>query len=350
MKALFLAGGLGTRLRPLTNDLPKPMAPVMGKPLLELTIANLKKHGIDEIVLSTCYKPHKIKEYFGDGEKFRVKINYLSEDMPLGTAGAVKNAQGFFNETFLVFNADILSDIDLSALVAFHKEKGALATIWVTRVDNPSAYGVIECDPDGYITAFKEKPKPHESRSNLINAGVYVFEPELLDYIPSGRAVSIERETYPLLLEKGAKMTVYSDSFYWLDLGTHAKYLQAHRDIMKGIFRIDGLDYNQNRQYISKSAQIDRKAKLIEPVYIGENVTIGPDAVVGPETVLGAGSEVGRGAAVVGSIAWDRVVIQEGATVRNSILMSNCKVDRNSHWSNAILGENINQPLMINVR
>jgi len=164
MKALFLAGGLGTRLRPITNDLPKPMVPIMGKPLLERNIERLKSFGIDEIVLSTCYKPHKIDKYFEDGKKFGVKINYITEESPLGTAGAIKNAEDFLGDTFLVFNADILSDIDIADMIRFHKEKGALATIAVTRVDNPSAYGVIEHDDDSFITAFKEKPQPHESK------------------------------------------------------------------------------------------------------------------------------------------------------------------------------------------
>jgi len=161
MKALFLAGGLGTRLRPLTNNLPKPMVPIMGKPLLERNIENLKRFGIDEIVLSTCYKPAKIQKYFGDGSRFGVKISYICEDEPLGTAGAIKNAERFFNDTFLVFNADILSDFDISEMIKYHREKGALATIAVTQVDNPSTYGVIEHDENGFITAFKEKPKPN---------------------------------------------------------------------------------------------------------------------------------------------------------------------------------------------
>lgn len=166
MKALFLAGGFGTRLKPITNDLPKPMVPIMGKPLLERNIENLKKHGVDEIVLSTCYKPYKIEEHFEDGKKFGVKISYISEDVPLGTAGAIKNAQRFFDDTFLVFNADILSDIDISEMIRFHKEKGALATIAVTKVDNPSAYGVIEHDENGFIAACKCQDKNDQKEEN----------------------------------------------------------------------------------------------------------------------------------------------------------------------------------------
>lgn len=347
MKALFLAGGFGTRLRPITNELPKPMVPVMGKPLLELNIQNLKKHGIDEIVLSTCYKPHKIKNYFKDGEKFGVKISYISEDVPLGTAGAIKNAQEFFDDTFLVFNADILSDIDISDMIRFHKEKGALATIAATQVDNPSAYGVIEHDDNGFITAFIEKPQPHESNSNLINAGIYIFEPELLNEIPSGRPVSIERETYPLLLEKGYKIALYDKCSYWLDLGTPGKYLKVHKDILKGNVEIGPHSFKKEKKYISKTAKIHHNAKIIGSVYIGENVQINSNAVIGPDTVLCDNSTVGIGAKVLGSVVWDNATVGSGATVVNSVIMSNCRVDRYSEEFNSILTKESSYPIAV---
>ncbi len=347
MKALFLAGGLGTRLRPITNDLPKPMVPIMGKPLLERNIENLKNHGVDEIVLSTCYKPHKIERYFEDGRKLGIKISYISEDIPLGTAGAIKNAQSFFNDTFLVFNADILSDIDISEMIRFHKEKGALATIAVTQVDNPSAYGVIEHDENGFITAFKEKPQPHETSSNLINAGVYVFEPQLLDEIPSGRAVSIEREIYPQLLQKGYKLAVYNRCSYWLDLGTPDKYLRAHKDVLKGAVRIGNHDFSKNPRYISETARIGNSVKILDPVYIGNNVEIGSFATVGPNTVLCHNSSVGMGAKVIGSVVWDHVRIGSGASIVNSVVMSKCKVERNIEEYNAILTEDFIYPMAI---
>ena len=340
MKALFLAGGLGTRLKPITNELPKPMVPVMGKPLLERNIKNLKKHGIDEVILSTCYKPQRIKEYFEDGSKFGVKINYISEDIPLGTGGAIKNAQEFFEDTFLVFNSDILSDIDISEIVRFHKEKGALATIAATQVDNPSAYGVIEHDEKGFITAFKEKPLPHETNSNLINAGIYVFEPDLLDEIPTGRVVSIERETFPLLLEKGYKISVYNKCSYWLDLGTPEKYMKAHKDILNRKLKIEGHNFNTKSKFISKTAKIHQNARIVGPVYIGKNVEISDYAMVGPNTVLCDGSFVGMGAKVIGSVVWSQAIVESGASVVNSVVMSKCRVDRNSSKHNSILTKN----------
>ncbi|NPV89645.1 MAG: NDP-sugar synthase [Firmicutes bacterium] len=348
MKALFLAGGIGTRLRPITEDLPKPMVPIMGKPLLERNIENLKKYNIiNEIVLSTCYKPHKIENHFGDGKKFGVKISYISEDIPLGTGGAIKNAECFFDDTFLVFNADIISDIDILDMIRFHHEKKALATIAVTQVDDPSAYGVIEHDKNGYITAFKEKPKPHETKSNLINAGVYIFERELLNEISSSKVVSIERETYPQLLEKGLKMATYHKCSYWLDLGTPDKYIKVHKDILKGKLEIDGLNFNESIQFISKTAKIHETARLYGPVYIGENVEIGAFSIIGPSTVLCDDSYVGTGAKVVGSVVWDRVSVGSGALVADSVLMSNCTVDRNSEEYNAVLTENFSHPIAV---
>lgn len=329
MKALFLAGGFGTRLKPITDNLPKPMVPIMGKPLLERNIENLKRHGVNEIVLSTCYKPHMIEDYFGDGSKLGVKISYITEDKPLGTAGAIRNAGSFFSDTFLVFNADILSDIDISDMIRFHREKGAQATIAVTRVADPSAYGVIEHDGDGFVTAFKEKPRPGETTSNLINAGVYIFEPEILDEIPAGRAVSVERETYPLLLRKGYRIAVYDRCSYWMDLGTPEKYLKTHKDILRGYHRLHGVNFDRNRQYISPRSKISRTARVIGPVYIGDEVKIGPFAFIGPDTVLGDGSVVGMGAKVIGSVVWDNAYVGSGASIVDSMIMSNCRVGRN---------------------
>ncbi|MDQ2087316.1 NDP-sugar synthase [Herbivorax sp. ANBcel31] len=341
MKALFLAGGKGTRLRPITNELPKPMVPVMGKPLLERNIERLKEHGVDEIVLSTCYKPYKIEKYFGSGEKTGVKVNYISEDIPLGTAGAIKNAQEFFKDTFIVFNADILSDIDISDMIKYHKKKKAFATIATTEVEDPSAYGVIEYDKKGFVTAFKEKPKHHETTSNLINAGIYIFEPGLFDEIPLDKSVSIERETYPRLLNKGKKIAVYNKCSYWLDLGTPDKYIKAHKDILNGDLKMLAHNFKNNPKYISSTAKIHPNAKIIDPVYIEDNVEIGAFAVVGPNTFLGENSHVGVGSKVIGSVVWDHASVGNGALIANSVIMSNCKVDMNTEEYNIILTQNV---------
>ena len=188
MKALFLAGGMGTRLKPLTDEIPKPMVPIMNKPLLERSMANLRKCGINEIVISTCYKSKYIKEYFGDGSEFGLKIEYISEDIPLGTGGAIKKTGHLYNDTFLVLNADILCNMDFMELIKLHKSKSAAVTIAVTEVANPSAYGVIEYDQNDYAISFTEKPAADQIKSNYINAGVYVFEPKVLEMIPGRQA------------------------------------------------------------------------------------------------------------------------------------------------------------------
>ena len=209
MKALFLAGGMGTRLKPLTDDLPKPMVPIMNKPLLERSMENLIKCGIRDIVISTGYKSEYIQEYFGSGSKFGLNIEYICEDVPMGTGGAIKKSAHLFDDTFLVFNADILCNMNFSELIRYHKAKSAIATIAVTRVDNPSAYGVIEYDKSGYAVTFTEKPKADKIKSNYINAGVYVFEPEVLMEIPEDVPISVEREIFPALLQKGHNIAIY---------------------------------------------------------------------------------------------------------------------------------------------
>ena len=188
MKALFLAGGMGSRLKPLTDELPKPMVPIMNKPLLERSMENLRACGFNEIVISTGYMPQYIEQYFGDGRKFGLKIEYVCEDSPMGTGGAIKKTAHLYDDTFIVLNADILCNMDYEELVACHRSKGAAVTIAVTRVSNPGAYGVIEYDEGDYALSFTEKPKAAEIKSDYINAGVYVFEPEVLRSIPEGRA------------------------------------------------------------------------------------------------------------------------------------------------------------------
>ena len=185
-----------------------------------------------EIVISTCYQSRYIEDYFGNGEQLGLKIQYIVEDMPRGTGGAIKNTELQFNEPFIVFNSDILSDINIMKLIEFHKTKGALATIAVTEVSDPSMYGVIEYDTNGYAVSFIEKPKPEQIFSNFINAGIYIFEPEILKEIPENIVVSMERDVFPKLLEKGLKLAVYKDNSYWMDIGTLEKYIQAHKDIM----------------------------------------------------------------------------------------------------------------------
>lgn len=336
MKALFLVGGLGTRLRPLTDRMPKPMVPVMGKPLLERNMEALKLHGIREIVLSTCYRPEVIEQYFGNGSDFGLKIHYVCEESPLGTGGAIKNCEEYFDDTFLVFNADILSNINYSEMLRYHKRKKADVTIAVTQVENPSAYGVIEYDEDGYAYLFKEKPAPHEVVSHFINAGVYVFEPSVLWKIASGRPVSVEREVFPKLLEQGRKIAVYKGCNYWLDIGTPEKYIQAHRDGFEGRLHLPEINFHERAVYSASDPHISGTAVLRGPVCLGRNVRIEAGAAVGPNVVIGDNGQIGKKCKVANSILWNNVVLEDGAELSECIVTDGSTVEGASKLKHSI--------------
>lgn len=332
MKALLLAGGKGTRLRPLTDKLPKPMVPIMGKPLIERVITKLKEAGVTEVVLSTCYKSHYIENYLDNGSKLGIKIDYVSEDMPLGTGGAIKNSEKFFDDTFIVLNSDIVDDISYRDLVQYHKKKGAAVSIAMTKVKDPSQYGVIEFDENNYINAFKEKPKEGETNSKWINAGVYVFEPDVFKEIPKNKIVSVERDVYPLLLEKNYKMAAYEYNDYWIDVGTLKKYIQAHVDILHSrcnkFKKANNLSDIKNIIFKNNNVKINPDAKIIGPVFIGNNSIIGAGAQIGPYAVIGDNCHINQMSNISRSILWDRVKINENANITNSVIGSNCTIDK----------------------
>jgi len=326
MKALFLAGGMGSRLRPLTNDLPKPMVPIMNKPLLERSMENLRKSGIRNIVISAGYKSQYIQEYFGNGNKFGLDIEYICEDFPMGTGGAIRKTGHLFNDTFLVFNADIICNMDFSELIKYHKAKSADVTIAVTRVDNPSSYGVIEYNKSGYAVTFTEKPETDKIKSNYINAGVYIFEPKVLREIPEDIPTSVERETFPALLKNGHSIAVYNGCSYWMDIGTPEKYMQMHEDIMSGDCRLSGIHFNNKGVFIAENSNIDATAEIIGPVYIGNNVIIGPNATIGPNAVIGDGAFVHKGGKVANSILWNNVDVGSFSAMDGVVAASGFKV------------------------
>lgn len=335
MKALFLAGGMGTRLQPLTDKLPKPMVPIMNKPLLERTMLNLKKCGITEVVISTCYQPEFIMDYFGGGESLNLKIEYIVEDSPMGTGGAIKKAEGYFKEAFVVFNADIISDIDLSKMIDFHKSKQALATIAVTEVKDPSMYGVIEFDPSGYAISFKEKPKLGETFSKSINAGIYIFEPEIFDEIDGDRAVSVERETFPKLLEEAKKIGIYQSGSYWMDIGTIQKYMLTHKDIMNGKCRLVDCEFNRDEISYGENVKIHPTATIIGPAYIGDNADIGEKVII-KHSVIGNNVSIGIESRISESILWDDIIINPNVRLMKTIVTSNCSVEKNTNLINTV--------------
>lgn len=234
MKAVIMAGGLGTRLRPLTDDIPKPMVPIHGRPAMEYALMLLKKHGITDIAVTLFYYPEVIMNYFGDGSRFGVRLHYYLEREPLGTAGSVKQAKDFLDESFLVISGDGITDIHLGKIIRSHQKNKAIATMALTRVDDPTQFGIVITDTDGRIRQFIEKPKPEEVFSNTINTGIYVMEPEVFSYIPEG-FFDFSKNLFPKLLENRLSFYGFFANGYWCDIGTTEQYRQVHIDINNGM-------------------------------------------------------------------------------------------------------------------
>ena len=344
MKALFLAGGMGTRLRPLTDHLPKPMVPIMGIPLLDRTLEGLNSCGVDEIVLSTCYRADCIESHFAPNGKLGMKVHCVCEEAPLGTGGAIRNCRKYFDGTNLVFNSDILSNIEQKKLIAYHKAKNASVTIAATKVDDPSSYGVIEYDKEDMVVSFTEKPKPGEAKSNFINAGIYVFEPEVLDFIPDGKPVSVEKDTFPLLLKKGRRIAVYRGNSYWIDIGTPRKYMQAHKDIFDGRCSVRENNFENAKIYGADGADIHPSARITGPVWLGKNVHIGANATIGPNAAAGARFHGGRGCVVRNSVVWDGVSTGSGVQIDHSVVTSGCRLDSGIQCTDTVYSQESKLP------
>ena len=317
MKALLLAGGFGTRLRPLTLTRPKPLLPVLNRAHIAHVFDLLQRHGVDEAVLLTSYMASTF-DYLVDETRARgTRLEVSQEREPLGTAGALKHAQSFAgDDTFLVFNGDVLTDADIGALVDFHRERDAEATILLTPVEDPSIYGVVPTHPDGRVTAFVEKPPPGTAPTKLINAGVYVLEPSVLERIPAGEAWSMERATFPELVDEGARLFALASDAYWIDIGTPEKYLQVNLDALRGRVRLEPGD---------AAPRVDPRAR-VSCSCLGPGVTVEPKAVV-EDSVLLPGVTVGEGAAVRRSVLGEGVKVAPGAAVEGRTLGDNDVVE-----------------------
>jgi mannose-1-phosphate guanylyltransferase len=327
LQAIVLVGGEGTRLRPLTYGTPKPMVPLLGIPFLERTLSRLHEAGIDDVIMAAGYMPKAITEHLGDGSRMGMRLSYVIEDSPLGTAGALRNVADRIHGPFFVLNGDVLTSLDLRAMLAFHREKGGLGVLHLIRVDDPSAFGCVVHDAAGRVLRFVEKPGRGEAPTDEVNAGTYLLEREVLDTIPAGRNVSIERETFPRLLGADAKLYAFVTDDYWLDLGRPEHYIQAHRDVLAEKLRLAPLadPLAQRGSLLSQEGEARRSA-IRPPVFVGEGVKIDASAVVGPYTVLGERSYIGPEAEVRGSILWDDVVVSGGARVYDAILASGVRV------------------------
>lgn len=307
MKALLLAGGFGTRLRPLTLTRPKPLLPVLNRPHIAHVFDLLQRHGIDEAVLLTSYLASTFDYLVEEAAARGMRLEVSQEQEPLGTAGALKHAEAFTgNETFLVFNGDVLTDADVGALVDFHRAREAEATILLTPVEDPSIYGVVPTEDDGRVTAFVEKPPPGSAPTNLINAGVYVLEPSVLDRIPAGESWSIEHATFPELVADGARLFALASDAYWIDIGTPEKYRKVNLDALEGRVRLEPGE---------AGARIDPGARVSSSC-LGPGVTVERGAAV-EESVLLPGVSVGEGAVVRRSVLGEGVKVAPGAVVED---------------------------------
>ena len=332
MKAILLAGGKGTRLRPLTIHTPKPIVPIFNRPFLNYQIDLLKQvPEIDEVILSLNYQPRRIEELFGDGSELGIKIRYVVEPAPLGTAGAIKYAGDDLTESVVVFNGDVLTQIDLAAVLRLHRERRARATIVLTPVENPTAYGLVETDPDGNIKRFLEKPRPEEITTNNINAGIYVLEPDTFDRIPSNVAWSIERSYFPSLVERNETFVGYIYNGYWIDIGTPEKYMQVHRDIMDGRYRTEPFSGNgSSHMFVAGDARIEEGATVEGPCFVDEGVLVKAGARIGPYSVIGKQCQIEEEARIDGAIVWQNGRIGKDASITNAIIGRNCHIGRSS--------------------
>ena len=332
MKAILLAGGKGTRLRPLTIHTPKPIVPIFGRPFLHYQIDLVRKlPEIDEVILSLNYQPRRIEEMFGHGDGLGVRVSYVVEATPLGTGGAVKYAGGSLDETVVVFNGDVMTQVDLAAVLRLHRERKAKATIVLTPVANPSAYGLVETDADGNVRRFLEKPKPEQITCNTINAGVYVLEPETFDRIPKDTVWSIERSYFPSLVERGETFVAYVYDGYWIDIGAPDKYAQVHRDIMDHRFVAPPFEGAPDGfAMVSPDARVEPGARVEGPCFIDEGTVVKAGAHVAPYSVIGRQCQIEEEARIDGSIVWANTRVGRDAVVRQSILGRQCHIGRNS--------------------
>jgi mannose-1-phosphate guanylyltransferase/phosphomannomutase len=321
MKAVIMAGGEGTRLRPLTSNHPKPMIPLANRPMMEHIVQLLQRHGFDEIVVTVAFLANNIRNYFGDGSEFGVRMVYATEESPLGTAGSVRNAMDELDERFLVISGDVLTDIDLSAIVAFHEERKALATIGLTAVDNPLEFGIVITNEDGTIERFLEKPGWGQVFSDTVNNGIFVLEPEIFDYIPDGRAVDFSGEVFPKLLEDRKPLYGFVCEGYWEDVGTLEAYMSAHKDVLDRKVDLDVPGFRLDKGvWLGEGAEIDPAARVEGPAVIGDNTRVEAGARLGPYTVLGSNVMVQSDADLERVVAHDGVYIGRGVRLRGTTI------------------------------
>ena len=318
--AVILVGGKGTRLRPLTNSIPKPMLPVAGAPFLEHLLARIKAAGMTHVVLGTSFKAEVFEEHFGDGSHLGLEIEYVVEEEPLGTGGGIRNVLDHLRyDRAMVFNGDVLGGTDLNAVLKTHVEQEADVTLHLLRVSDPRAFGCVPTDAEGRVSAFLEKTE--DPPTDQINAGSYVFNRSVIEKIPAGRPVSVEREIFPALLESGARVFGHVDQSYWRDMGTPADFVRGSSDLVRGIAPSPLLDGCHGESLVDESSAIAGGALLLGG------------------TVIGRGVEIGGGARVEESVVFDGVQIEAGATVERCVIAAGVRIGARAHLVDCVIGE-----------
>ncbi|WP_026416588.1 mannose-1-phosphate guanyltransferase [Actinomadura oligospora] len=328
MKAVVMAGGEGTRLRPMTANQPKPLLPLVNRPIMEHVLRLLKRHGFDETVVTVQFLAALIRNYFGDGEELGMSLSYATEEVPLGTAGSVKNAEeALRDDRFLVISGDALTDIDLTDMVRFHEENGALVTIGLKRVPNPLEFGIIIVDERGRVQRFLEKPTWGQVFSDTVNTGIYVMEPEVLDHVAAGEPVDWSGDVFPRLLAEGAPLFGYVADCYWEDVGTHESYLKAQADMLSGLvdLPVDGFEVSPG-VFVAEGAEVDAEAVLKGPLYIGDYAKVEAGVELREFTVLGSNVVVKEGAFLHRAVVHDNVFVGPSANLRGCVIGKNTDI------------------------
>ena len=343
MKAVIMAGGKGTRLRPLTCNKPKPMVPIVNRPMMEHIMFLLKRHGCDEVWITLFYLPELIQNYFGDGSEFGIKIHYSLEESPLGTAGSVKRVINDLTDTFLVISGDALTDINLEEAVKFHKEKKAKATIVLTKVSNPLEYGVVIADQKGEVKRFLEKPSWGEVFSDTVNTGIYVLEPEIFELFEAGKEFDFSKDLFPMLLDKGELISGYVANGYWSDIGNLEQYRQAHYDVLTGKVKVSipGREVRPG-VWLGESVEIDPKAKIEGPVLLGDYCRLKAGAQVENFTVVGNYGIINEGTTVKRGIIWNHCYLGPYSEIRGGIMCHHAYLKgKNAIFEGGVLGEGV---------
>jgi NDP-sugar pyrophosphorylase family protein len=315
MQALILAGGKGTRLRPLTMHTPKPIVPIANQPFLLYQLELLRRADVRDVILSLSYQPQKIEDKVGDGTDHKVRVSYAVEASPLGTAGAYRNAAALISETTVVFNGDVLTDIDMNEVIRFHRERQAAATIVLTPVPNPTSYGLVETEKDGRVRRFLEKPKPEEVTCDTINAGIYILEPCVLNYIPEGEPFMFEYGVFPQLLERGEPFFAYTWRGYWRDIGTASSYLQANLDVIGG------------------------RVKLLRPLPAERGEKFDATAEIAAPSIVDPSCTLKAGAQIINSVISRNCYIEERARIENSVVRGGTRIGAGSTVQGAVIGK-----------